>query len=110
MSRYIYVVSPSAKRLLCLGKGLYRVDGETQQLVSVGLFGDSDQHDLLRKAVVQFLVDSAGGPIEILADYELEQRPELEDCIEIGGDSVGDISLYDYLRAAENTGLGGAAR
>jgi len=99
VSIYAYLVCPSRKLMLGLGKPLREPDGKIRQFAagSESAPSNSEQSDLT-KALWKFLADTTGEALYVKFDYG-EEFETIAGYPEIGGDAEdGNIPFEDYLR------------
>lgn len=94
-----YLVCPSRKLTLGMGKPLREPDGTIRQFASGNeTFPPNSEQPDLTKALWKFLADTAGEALYIKFDYG-EEFETIAGYPEIGGDAEDDnIPFEDYLR------------
>jgi hypothetical protein len=108
MSIGSYLVCPSRRWILCLGKRLTDANG-TVIGFSIGdhfTFEDPEH----TQALLRFLADTAGETVVVKFDDDPEFE-EIAGYCEIGGDAYKDIPFDDYLRGGQpGPGVAGSGR
>jgi hypothetical protein len=100
MSRYADLVCIDCKVSLWLGKAIFREDN------SINYFKIGDQEDPpnsqrleLNRAIWKMLADHAGHNLRVIVEGEPDEDILEDDAfVEIGGDTINDISFDEYLK------------
>ena len=102
MSRYAYLICPECRRILCLGKAIWAIPNHQRASPTHFHIGDSNQppnwhRRELNQTVWKFLADHAGREIRVIMSKDLDELEDLEKYAEIGGDTLSDLSVAEYL-------------
>ncbi len=97
MAEYAYLISRPSKTMLALGKAVKTADGKIDYFsLENGDSGRNSDNTVLTKALWKFLAEYGSHGIEVVSDY----HPDFETIAqyrEIGGDTLDDISLEQYI-------------
>ena len=102
MSIYGWFVCPDCKVLLWLGKAVFK-SGTKLNRVDYFHIGDPSEppnwaREELNRILWKMLADHAGHEFRVLFDWQLAELEEQgRDFVEIGGDSINDVSFEDYI-------------
>lgn len=101
MSIYGQLVCLDCRLEFWLGKAVFRIH-EGRKIVDYFHIGDpSDppnwKREELNRVIWKMLADHIGHNLRVLFDYELAEQEDGIPFRVIGGDSIDDISIDDYL-------------
>jgi hypothetical protein len=106
MSRYASLACPRTRKLLWLGKAIFKQQKGTEGASSVVdrfHIGSAEEppnyrRDLLNQVLWKFLAEHTGMDLRVVVEGD---GFDVDDYVEIGGDSEGDVPFDRYIKDSE---------